>query len=466
MAIQTTPRILNQEVFTPLAEQLRGNLVLPGDPEYDEACVLYNSMIEKHPAAVARCHDAADVIGALRFAREQGLTVAVRGGAHNVAGKGSADDAIVIDLSEINDVHVDPRVRTARVGGGAVWGDVDHATHAFGLATPSGIISTTGVGGLTLGGGFGHLTRHYGLTIDNLLEADMVLADGSFVTVNETESPDLFWAIRGGGGNFGIVTSFTFRLHEVGDVYGGPIFYPAEKATEMMEFYREWMNDAPRETSAFFGYHQGAPAPFIPEELHFIPAALFMICHSGDVAKGEEAARPFRELAEPALDLAGPLPYPAIQTMFDDLYHENLCHYWKSDIINELPDEAIEIHAKRVPEVPDPWSGAHIYPLNGAVHDRDPEDTAWPFRDAFGTHNLLDINPDPAVVEERIPDLRQYHEELRSYSDPGGYVNFMADQEGDARVRAAYRGNYDRLVEIKRKYDPDNVFHCNQNIKP
>jgi len=465
VAIQTTAS-LDRETAASLATQMRGMLIQPSDAGYDEARLVYNKMIDKHPAAIAVCNDVADVISALRFAREQALTISVRGGSHNVAGTGSVDGGLVIDLANINNVHVDPKARTARVGGGATWGDVDHATHAFGLATPSGIISTTGVAGLTLGGGFGHLTRHFGLSSDNLLEADVVLADGSFVTASESENPDLFWALRGGGGNFGIVTSFTFRLHEVGTVYGGPIFYPADKATLMLEFFRDWLKDAPRETSAFFGYHQGAPAPFIPEELHFVPAALFMLCHSGDVEQGEAAARPFRELTEPALDLAGPLPYPAIQSMFDDLYHENLSHYWKSDVFSELPEEAIEIHAKRVPEVQDPWSGAHLYPLNGAVHDHGPEDTAWPFRAALGTHNLLAINPDPQVVRERIPALRRYYDELRPYSDSGGYVNFMADQEGDERLRATYGPNYDRLVEVKRKYDPENVFRVNQNIKP
>ncbi len=286
MVTLAAPESLDRETFGPLEAQMRGTLILPQDAGYDEARTLYNSMFDKRPAAIAMCDDVADVISALRFGREHGLTIAVRGGGHNVAGKGSVDDGIVIDLSRIKNVHVDPQARTVQVGGGALWGDVDHATHAFGMATPTGIISTTGVGGLTLGGGFGHLTRNYGLSIDNLLEADVVLADGSFVTASETENPDLFWALRGGGGNFGIVTSFTFRLHDVGMVYGGPIFYPADKTKMMLEFYRDWVKQAPRETSAFFGFHQGAPAPFIPEELHFVPAALFMICHSGDVAGG------------------------------------------------------------------------------------------------------------------------------------------------------------------------------------
>ncbi len=465
MASTVTPTSISPENLESFATQLRGDLILAGDDHYDESRAVYNAMIDKHPALIAHCQDVADVIAAVQFAREQELTIAVRGGGHNVAGKGTVDGGIVIDLSRMNNVQVDPVARTARVGGGAVWGDVDHATHAFGLATPTGIISTTGVAGLTLGGGFGYLSRRFGLSLDNLIEADVVLADGRFVTASKEEHPDLFWGLRGGGGNFGIVTSFTFQLHEVSTVYGGPIFYPVDKATELLEFYRDWLPDAPREISAFFAVHQGAPAPFIPEELHFMPASAFVVCYTGDMANAEEAVKPFREVAEAALDLMGPLPYPAIQSLFDALYPPGLQHYWKSDVVYGLPDEAIAIHARRAPDVPDPWSGVHIYPLNGAIHDVDSDATAFPFRDAFATHNILGINPDPATNDDRIKLVREYHEELRPYSDPGGYVNFLTE-EGDDRVQAAYKGNYPRLVEVKNVYDPDNIFHINQNIQP
>lgn len=467
----TSARPPTEQPFKPedlemLQGQVRGTLITPDAPNYAEARALYNGMIQKWPAMIVQCADVADVIAGVNFGREHGVELAIRGGGHNVAGKCSVDDGVVIDLSRMRSVQVDPKNRTVRVEGGAVWGDVDHAAHAFGLATPSGIISTTGVAGLTLGGGFGHLSRNYGLSIDNLLSADVVLADGSFVTASDDENPDLFWALRGGGGNFGVVTAFTFRLHPVHTVYGGPIFYDVQKVPELLAFWREWIVDAPREISAFYAVHQGAPAPFIPEDLHFKPLAGFMICYSGDLEGAEAAVKPFRELAEPLVDLAGPLLYPAIQSLFDALYPPGLQHYWKADVIHELADDAVAVHARRAPTVPDPWSGVHIYPLNGAIQDRRPEDTAFPFRNALATHNILGINPDPAEADSRVAWVREYYEELRPYSDPGSYVNFMMDQEGDQRVRAAYRGNYDRLVEVKRRYDPGNLFHLNQNIKP
>lgn len=465
MATTTSAAQSNPDALSALSAQFRGKLITANDADYDGARMVYNAMIDKRPALIARCTDVADVINAVRFGCEQDLSIAVRGGGHNVAGKGMCDDGLVIDLSEMKGVLVNPQGRTVRVEGGAVWGDVDHATHAFGLATPSGIISTTGVAGLTLGGGFGHLSRRYGLSLDNLLEADVVLADGRFVTASEHEHADLFWALRGGGGNFGIVTSFTFQLHQVETVYGGPIFFPANRAGAMLEFYREWVVDAPREISAFYILHQAAPAPFVPEELHFHPAAAFVVCYTGPLNAAEQAVKPFRELGGAVLDLMGPLPYPALQSMFDDLFTTGLQHYWKSDIVNAIPDPALQIHIRRAPTVPDPWSGIHIYPLNGAIHDAQSDATAFPFRDALATHNVLAINPDPGVMNERIAWARGYYEELRPYAESGGYVNFMTD-EGDERIRAAYRGNYARLAQIKQQYDPDNVFHINQNIRP
>ena len=465
MALETRTTTLERDKLQGLAAQLRGQLLLPGEPGYDDARPVYNAMIDKHPALIVRCHDAADVLAALRFARDHDLPLAIRGGGHNVAGKGTVDGGVVIDLAPMRNVHVDPQARTARVGGGALWGDVDHATHAFGLATPSGIISTTGVAGLTLGGGFGHLSRRFGLSLDNLIEADVVTADGRLVKASADAHPDLFWALRGGGGNVGIVTAFTFRLHDVATIYGGPIFYPAEHAQTLLEFYRDWIVDAPREISAFFAVHQGAPAPFIPEALHFQPATAFVVCYSGDMSKAEEAVRPFRAIAPAALDLLGPMPYPMLQTLFDGLYAPGLQHYWKSDVVHALPDEAIAVHARHAPQVPDPWSGAHIYPLTGAIQEVPASATAFPFRDALATHNLLAINPDPAVMDARMAWVRAYHAELRPYADPGGYINFLTE-EGDERVRAAYRGNYPRLVEVKRAWDPDNVFQINQNIRP
>lgn len=465
MAATTAAPFIRQEAFNAFSTQFRGALITANDDGYDEARMVYNAMIDKRPALIARCSNVADVIHVVRFAREHALPLAVRGGGHNVAGKGTCDGGIVIDLSVMKRVLVDPLGCEVRVEGGAVWGDVDRATHAFGLATPSGIISTTGVAGLTLGGGFGHLSRRYGLSLDNLLEAEVVLADGGFVIANSDEHADLFWGLRGGGGNFGIVTAFTFRLHPVETVYGGPIFFPAARAGAVLEFYRDWVANAPRELSAFYALHQAAPAPWVPAELHFQPAVALMVCYTGSLETAEQAVRPFRELGGAVLDLMGPVPYPNLQALFDDLFTTGRQHYWRSDVIHRLPDPALQIHIRWAPTVPDPWSGIHIYPLNGAIQDAASDATAFPFRDALATHNVLAVNPDPEVMTDRIAWARGYYEELRPYADTGGYVNFMTD-EGDERIRAAYRGNFDRLAGIKTQYDPDNVFRINQNIRP
>jgi FAD/FMN-containing dehydrogenase len=466
VAIETRPRTLDQAALAAFAGQLRGDLVLPDSPDYDAARTIYNATIDKRPAVIARCRDAADVIAAVRFARTHNLPLAIRGGGHNVAGTSLAEDGLVIDLSAMKGVWVDPSTRTARVEGGATWGDVDHATHAFGLATPSGIISTTGVGGLTLGGGFGHISRAYGLSCDNLLSADVVTADGRFVTASADEHPELFWALRGGGGNFGVVTSFEFQLHPVHTVYGGPIFYPVEHTERLFHAYRAFMRQAPDELSAFFSFHQGPPAPFVPEYLHFVPMVAIVFCYCGPIERGEAMLRPMRELVEPALDLAGAIPYPALNSMFDDLYVPGLHHYWKADYVPELTDDAIAIHSRFGPQVPSLHSTMHLYPQTGAIQRVGQAETAYAYRDVEFVHNIVAIDMEAAQLPRDMEWMQAYWEALHPHAAAGAYVNFMMADEGRARVQATYRGNYARLQQIKQQWDPDNLFRTNQNIAP
>lgn len=467
MAVETTSRGLGPESLELLSAAVRGDVIVPSDPRYAEARAVYNAMIDKSPALVVVCRDAGDVIQTVQFARENDLEIAVRGGGHNVAGKATCDGGVVIDLGQMRSVRVDPQARTARVDGGATWGDVDHATHAFGLATPSGIISTTGVAGLTLGGGFGHIARRYGLSCDNLLEADVVTAEGQLVRASEDENPDLFWALRGGGGNFGIVTSFKFRLHPVDTIYGGLIFYPVEDAAETMAFYRDFIQNAPREISAFYSFHIGPPAPFIPEEFQGMPMTAIAACYTGPMERAEQVVKPLREAGKVLIDVLHPMPYPALQSAFDGLYPPGLQHYWKAHNVHELSDEAIQVHAAHGPTLPSLSTTMHFYPLNGAIQDVDPSATAFSYRDALANTNIAGVWPDPSEAERErhVGWVREYWDALLPYSAQGTYVNFMTD-EGDERIRAAYRDNYPRLVEVKRKWDPENVFHLNQNIKP
>ncbi|MDR8392404.1 FAD-binding oxidoreductase [Aliifodinibius sp. S!AR15-10] len=455
-----------QSVYDEFSNNLRGSLVRPGDKEYDESRSVYNGMIDRKPKCIAYCHNVADVITAVRFARKENLRLAIRGGGHNAAGLGVCDDGLVIDLSNINLTYVDPKEKTVRVGGGATWGDVDHATHAFGLATPSGIVSTTGVGGLTLGGGLGHLTRTYGLTIDNLQEANLVLSDGSFVTVSKDQHPDLFWAIRGGGGNFGVVTSFKFRLHEVSTVYAGPTFWEMDEAEEIMHWYREFILDAPNEINGFFAIQVIPPVPPFPEHLHNKTMCGVLWCYPGSLDKAEEVFEPIRKVGNIALDMVGPLPYPALQSMFDELYPAGLYSYWKADYLTRWSDEAIKKNIEYGSRIPTPLSGMHLYPVNGAAHEVGNDETAWSYRDANWVENIVGFDPDPANKRKFTDWAREYWEEaVHPYTAGGAYVNFMMD-EGEDRVKATYKNNYERLAKIKAKYDPDNFFNVNQNIKP
>jgi len=448
-----------------LKANLRGPVIEPNDANYDDARKVYNAMINKKPRLIARCADASDVIHSVNFARKNDLLLAIRSGGHNGGGLGICDDGLVIDLGLIKFARVDPTARIVTAGGGCTWGDVDHATHAFGLATPSGIISTTGVGGLTLGGGIGHLTRKCGLTIDNLLSADLVLADGSFVKASADENSDLFWAIRGGGGNFGVITSFTFRLHPIDTIYAGPMLYELNEAAEVMKWYRELIPSAPDDLNGWFAFMTVPPAPPFPKNLHLKKMCGIIWTWTGDLQQGEETFRPIRAFKKAALDLVGPLPQPTLQSMFDGLYPPGLQWYWRADFVRELSDEAIAQHVKFANALPTMHSTMHLYPINGAAGRVGRQETAWNYRDANWTQVMVGVDPDPANNEKTISWTKSYWDALHPYSAGGAYVNFMMD-EGEERVKATYGDNYKRLVEIKNKYDPENLFRVNQNIRP
>jgi FAD/FMN-containing dehydrogenase len=457
--------MMNDTVIAAFRASLRGELIEPGDMGYDAARKVYNAMIERRPRMIAKCADVADVMSAVKFGREQKLLVAIRGGGHNAGGLGVCDDGLVIDLSRMNYVRVDPKKKTVQVGGGALWRDVDHATHAFGLAVPSGIISTTGVAGLTLGGGMGYLTRRYGLTIDNLLAVEMVLADGRFVTASAKENSDLFWAVRGGGGNFGVVTSFLFKGQPVHTVYGGPMFWPLEDAAEMMGWYRDFIVKAPDDVYGFFAFHTIPPVAPFPEPFHLKKMCGIVWCYTGAIKKAEKVFKPIRKFKPAAIDLVGPIPHPALQSLFDGLYPPGLQWYWKADFMRTLSDDAIAEYVRHAAMLPTMQSAVHLYPINGAAGRVKRGVTAWWHRDANWAEVIVGVDPDPAKKEEISAWAKEYWNALHPYSSGGAYVNFMME-EGDERIRATYGKNYTRLAKIKRRYDPGNLFRVNQNIRP
>jgi FAD/FMN-containing dehydrogenase len=448
-----------------LADGFRGTLLGPDTDGYDQARALYNGMIDKRPALIARCADVADVIRSVDHARRAGMRLAVRGGGHNGAGLGSCDDGLVLDLSAMRGIRVDPQAATVRVQGGCTWGDVDHATHAFGMATPAGIISTTGVGGLTLGGGIGHLTRRFGLTIDSLLEADVVLADGTLVTASEERHPDLFWALRGGGGNFGVVTSFLFRLHPVHTVVGGPTLWPLKMTPEVMRFYDQFIAEAPEDLNGFFAFMTVPPVPPFPEHLHMEKVCGVVWCYTGPQGEAGDVLAPIADFGPPALHGVQPMPFPALQSAFDALYPPGLQWYWRADFVSELSDQAIEQNLEHAARMPTMLSGMHLYPIDGAAHRVAPSDTAFAYRDARWIQVMVGVDPNPAERAAVRQWTVDYRDAVHQYSAGGAYVNFLMD-EGEERVRATYRGNYDRLAAIKARYDPENVFRVNQNVAP
>ncbi|WP_432189270.1 FAD-binding oxidoreductase [Streptomyces sp. Tue6028] len=445
----------------------QGELIGPDDPGYDEARAVYNAMIDRRPALVASCTTPEDVALVIGFARDHDLPLAVRGGGHHGAGMGTCDDGVVLDLTPMNDIEVDPRARTARVGGGCRLGEVDRATHEHGLAAPSGIISTTGVGGITLGGGLGHLTRKCGLSIDSLLAADVVLASGEKVRASADENPDLYWALRGGGGNFGVVTSFLFGLHDVNTVVAGPTFWPVDMGAEVLTAYRDFIPHAPRELGGFFLFASVPPAPPFPEELHLRKVCGVMWCRIGDDpdAAARDMAPLLDALPEPLLHGPAPMPHPALQSAFDGVYPPGDQWYWRAGFIDALPAEAIDLHAKFGAEMPTWKSTMHMYPIDGAVHDHAPTDTAWSYRSSGWSAVYAGVDPDPANADLVRQWSVDYSDALQPHSAGGGYVNMMMD-EGQDRVRASYRDNYARLAQVKAAYDPGNLFRLNQNIQP
>ena len=456
---------MDEAVIRELKANLRGELLAPGDKEYDPVRKVHNAMIDKRPRLIARCVDVGDVITAVNFARQNQMLLAVRGAGHNGGGLGVCDDGLVIELSRMKYTRVDPKARTVRAGGGCTWGDVDHATHAFGMATPSGIISTTGVGGLTLGGGIGHLTRKCGLSIDNLLSVDMVLADGRFVTASAEENEDLFWAVRGGGGNFGVVTSFLFKLHPIKSIIGGPTLWTLEHATKVMKWYREFIATAPDDLNGFFAFLTVPPAPPFPENLHLKKMCGVVWCYTGPEKDAERVFKPIREFGPPALYGIHAMPHPMLQSAFDAPYPPGLQWYWRADFVKELSDEAIALHVKHGSDVPTMHSTMHLYPIDGAAHRVGKNETPWSYRDATWAEVIVGVDPDPANTKRITEWTKTYWDALHPYSAGGAYVNFMMD-EGEERIKATYRDNYTRLASIKKKYDPTNLFRVNQNIKP
>ena len=454
-----------EEALSKLSSNLRGSVITPVSGEYEAARKVYNGMIDRRPDVIVRCANVADTRIAVNFARQEGLTVAVRGGGHNGAGLGVCDHGLVIDLSSMKGVRVDPATNTVRAEAGCTQADLNHAAHSFGLAVPVGVVSTTGIAGLTLGGGTGYLTRKYGLALDNLLEADLVLADGRFVTASAKENADLFWAIRGGGGNFGIVTSFLFRGCPVDQVFAGPMIWEMEHAREVMQWYREISLALPEDLYGFFAFLKVYPAPPFPEELHGKTMCGIVWAYCGPLDKVEEAFRPVRKFRPPRFELTGPMPYTALQSMFDALYPPGMQWYWKGDFLGQIPDKAIDEHLKFGEQLPTLQSTMHFYPVDGAAGRVDRHATAFSYRDAKWSMVMVGVDPDPANAEKITAWTKDYWAALHPYSLGGAYVNFMME-EGIDRVKATYRDNYDRLVEIKRKYDPDNFFRINQNIGP
>ncbi|THA26183.1 FAD-binding oxidoreductase [Streptomyces sp. RKND-216] len=463
-----TPSLPTQDpaLLEDLRAALRGPVTGPGDAAYDGARRIYNAMIDRRPAALVGCADAGDVIAAVNRVRDDGLELAVKGGGHSGPGLCLVDGGVTLDLSPMRWVHVDPAARTARVGGGSLIGDLDHAAGAFGLATPAGIVSSTGVGGLTLGGGHGYLTRKYGLTVDNLLAVDMVLADGSFVTASETEHPDLFWAVRGGGGNFGVATAFTYRLHPV-DVVGVALtMWPVERTVEVVKWYREYLPQAPDDVYGFLAVLSVPPAPPFPPEIHGQKMCGIIWCWTGELDRLEETFNVVNEAGPPAFHFTTPMPYPVLQSSFDAVIPPGMQWYWRGSFFDGIPDAAAEVHRRYGEALPTDLCTMHLYPVDGAAGRVSADETPWSYRHAIWSGIFGGVDPDPANAEVVTRWCLDYWEEMQPYSMGGGYVNFAGADEQAGRVRATYRDHYDRLAEIKHAYDPYNLFHANQNILP
>jgi len=456
---------MNNNSLQSLQEKVRGRVITPDNAEYDAARAVYNGMIDKRPAAVLQVSQVADVMAAVNFARDEGMDIAIRGGGHSAPGFGTCDGGLVVDFVNRRGVRVHPATATARAEGGTTWADFNHATNAFGLATTGGIIGSTGVTGLTLGGGIGYLSRKYGLSCDNLKSADVVTADGKFLVASATENEDLFWALRGGTGNFGVVTSLEFNLHPVDVVYGGVIIYLLEHAEAVGQLYRDYIATAPEEMGIFLGFHQGPPVPFLPEEYHGRPVAVLVGAWTGPHNEGQRQWQPFLDVAPVAGSFIGPLPYPVLNTLFDELLPKGLQAYWKADFLRELSDEVIQVAQQFGASIPSLESANHFYPINGAVQRVGQDETAFPYRDVNFAPAIAGMWQDPADNEANIKWVRDYWTALHPHGAGGGYINFM-DADDQSRIKENYAGNYARLASVKAKYDPDNLFHVNQNIKP
>jgi FAD/FMN-containing dehydrogenase len=460
-----TPRPLAAAIAA-LKRDLNGKVVLPHDAAYESARKIWNGMVDKRPAVIVRCLHTSDVVRAVQFARDSGLPLAVRGGGHNIAGNATCDDGIVIDLSQMNTVSVNPGLRRAHVGGGALLADVDAATQAHGLAVPVGINSTTGIAGLTLGGGFGWLSRKYGMTVDNLESAEVVTAAGDVVRSSATEHPDLFWAIRGGGGNFGIVTRFEFRLHPVGpQVLCGLVVYPAWEGKTVLRKYREFMARAPEELLVWAVLRQAPPLPFLPQEAHGKDVVVLAFCYAGDPAEGEKLVAPLRKFGALVGAHVGVQPYTAWQQAFDPLLTAGARNYWKSHFFAGFPDGLIDAVLDQARKLPSPQCEIFIGALGGATMRPAVDATAYSQRNAEYTMNVHGRWDDPADDAKGIRWTRDVFDATAPYANGGVYVNFLTADEGD-RIKNAYGPNYDRLVKVKRQYDPGNLFRLNQNISP
>lgn len=451
--------------YSELSSEIKGTLILPGDQGYDKARSIYNGMIDKKPAAIVQCHNEADVMATVNFARTYAIETSIRSGGHNGAGLALVNEGLVIDLSQMNSISVDAKARKAIIQPGCILKDVDAATHQHGLALPSGIIGTTGIGGLTLGGGIGYLSRKGGLTIDHLLECEVVLASGKKVTANEESHPDLFWALRGGGGNFGVVVSFTFSLIAIKNVYAGPMFWPIEKAGEAMRFYDDLTKNASRDLYGFFAFLVVPPAAPFPEHLWNQNVCGVVWNYTGPIEKAEEVFKPIRAFGPPILDFVSEIPMPALNTMFDALYPPGMQWYWRAHYIEELTQESIAINIEHGKQIPNFHTTTHLYPIDGAVHEVGNSETAWANRDARWAQVFVGVDPEPKNADKITAWCKDYYNALKPHAMGGAYVNFMME-EGQERIQDSYKENYDRLVEIKSKYDPNNFFHINQNIKP
>ncbi|AXG06731.1 FAD-binding oxidoreductase [Haloplanus rubicundus] len=454
---------LDDATVESLRERLHGAVLQPDDDGYDEARSVWNAMIDTKPAVVARCTGAADVMTAVDVAREHGVPLAVKGGGHNVAGTALCE-GLVIDLAPMDWIRVDPAARTARVGAGATWGDVDHETQAFGLATTGGIVTSTGVAGLTLGGGLGYLARKFGLAHDNLRSVDVVTAAGELVHASADERSDLFWAMRGGGGNFGVATAFEFDLHELGpEILSVRLLYPYEAVPETLQFYEEFMSDAPNEVGCYAAILRGSPEYGLPEPLHGETLLAFRGLYAGDVAEARAAFQPLRDFGDPIADLTETMPYTVYQAQADELYCEGHRNYWKSNFYDEISEGFVETLMNHVESIPSPYSSMFFEWMEGAIAEADA--TAFPHRDRTFSFTVAPKWTDSERDEEHLTWAREFHEALKPYAADGVYVNYMDDDEDD-RVRAAYGDTYDRLVELKDEWDPDNLFSTNQNVEP